>query len=167
MLIKAVAAALPAFPLMTGLLDGDQIHMLLKPGIGLAIDTPAGLVAPVVKGPIDKGLGEIASDVESLAEKAHAGELSVDDLQGGCITISNLGAMNIESFVPIVIPGQCSIMGVGRIADTLFPDNSGFAVRKTIKLTLAIDHRIANGAYAAQFLDHLKNILQDPKILAK
>ncbi|HDZ69316.1 MAG TPA: hypothetical protein ENH43_02735, partial [Phycisphaerales bacterium] len=97
----------------------------------------------------------------ALIEKAQSNKLELTDLEGGCITVSNLGAFGIESFIPIVVPGQCSILGIGQITDTCVPDNGGFTVRKLMNMTLSVDHKVANGAYAAQFLDYVKNLLED------
>ena len=89
----------------------------------------------------------------------------MSDLEGGCITVSNLGAFGIESFIPIVVPGQCSILGVGRITDTCVPDNGNILVRRLMNMTLSVDHKVTNGAYAAQFLDLVKKTLENPKEL--
>jgi len=87
--------------------------------------------------------------------------LTPADLEGGCITISNLGAFGVESFIPIVVPGQCSIFGIGQIINTAVPDNGGIAIRKIMSMTLSADHRIVNGAYAGRFLDFVRKTLQD------
>ncbi len=84
-------------------------------------------------------------------------------MEGGCITVSNLGAFEIESFIPIVVPGQCSILGIGRITNTCVPDNENILVRKLMNMTLSVDHKVANGAYAAQFLDFVRRVLKDTK----
>ena len=83
-------------------------------------------------------------------------KLAPTELEGGCITVSNLGAFGIESFIPIVVPGQCSILGIGQIADTYVPGDDGMVVRKLMTMTLSVDHKVANGAYAAQFLDFVR-----------
>jgi pyruvate dehydrogenase E2 component (dihydrolipoamide acetyltransferase) len=96
-----------------------------------------------------------------LIEKAHNNKLLLTELEGACITVSNLGAFGVDSFIPIVIPGQCSVLGVGQITDTCVPDNGDIAVRKLMNLTLSVDHRVANGTYAAQFLDFVRKLLED------
>ena len=80
--------------------------------------------------------------------------------------MSNLGAFGIDNFIPIVVPGQCSILGVGRITDTCIPDNGGIAIRKLMNMTLSVDHKVANGAYAAQFLDFVRKQLEDTSVFA-
>ena len=82
-------------------------------------------------------------------------------MEGGCITVSNLGAFGIDNFIPIVVPGQCSILGIGRITDTCVPDDGNISVRKLMNMTLSVDHKVTNGAYAAQFLDFVRKMLED------
>ncbi len=162
-IIKAVGTGLEKYPLMTGQLAGDVIKLVDAIHVGLAISVPDGLVAPLVKDVHKKNLRQIARDSQALVERAKNDKLDLSDLEGGCITISNLGAFGIESFIPIVVPGQCSILGIGRITDTCVPDNGNILVRKLMNMTLSVDHKVANGAYAAQFLDFVKKMLEDPK----
>jgi pyruvate dehydrogenase E2 component (dihydrolipoamide acetyltransferase) len=161
-LIKAVAMGLEKFPIMTGQLDGDNIRLADTIGVGLAIETQEGLVAPIIKGTNKKTLAEIARYTKQLIDKTQSNQLMPEDLEGGCITISNLGSLGIDSFIPIVIPGQCSILGTGRIKDAFIPDDDHINIHKIMMLTLSIDHKVANGAYAAQFLDFVKKLLESP-----
>jgi pyruvate dehydrogenase E2 component (dihydrolipoamide acetyltransferase) len=108
-------------------------------------------------------LKQIAAAIKALAEKAQNEKLLLTDLEGACITVSNLGAFGIESFIPVVIPGQCSILGIGRITDTCTPNKGD---RKLMSMTLSVDHKVANGDYAAKFLDLVKKILEDAQSLA-
>jgi pyruvate dehydrogenase E2 component (dihydrolipoamide acetyltransferase) len=108
-----------------------------------------------------KDITTIARDSKVLIEKARSNNLKPDDLGPGCITVSNLGALGIESFIPIVVPGQCSILGIGRITDTCIPDDGNILVRKLMNMTLSVDHKVANGAYAAEFLDFVRKLLED------
>ena len=160
-IIRAVAVGLEKYPIMTGQLAGDTIQLSDGIGIGLAISVPDGLVAPIVKDVDKKDITQIARDSAELIEKTRSSKLAPDDLESGCITISNLGAFGIESFIPIVVPGQCSIMGVGQITDTCVPDNGNIIIRKLMTMTLSVDHKVANGAYAAQFLDFVRKLLED------
>jgi len=161
-IIKAVAIALEKFPLMTGQLFGDTIELAEAINIGLAVAVPAGVIVPVIKDTNKKNVAQIAHDRLALIEKAETNKLSLTDLEGACITITNLGAFGVESFIPIVIPGQASILGVGQIIDTPVPDNSNIAIRKLMSITLSADHRVTNGAYTGQFLDFTRKLLQDP-----
>jgi len=160
-IIKAVAIGLEKFPIMTGQLVGDTIHLANSINIGLAIVVPGGLVAPIVKNVNKKDIFQIARDSKTLVEKARSNKLAPADLEGGCITVSNLGAFGIESFIPIVVPGQCSILGIGQITDTCVPDDNGMVIHKLMTMTLSVDHKVANGAYAAQFLDFVRKSLED------
>ncbi|NLH41061.1 MAG: 2-oxo acid dehydrogenase subunit E2 [Planctomycetes bacterium] len=160
-IMKAVATGLEKYPIMTGQLVGNAIKLADAIHIGLAISVPDGLVAPLVKDVNKKDVRQIARDSQALIERARGDKLDMSDLEGGCITVTNLGGFGIESFIPIVVPGQCSILGVGRIADTCVPDNGNIMVRKIMSMTLSVDHKVANGAYAAQFLDLVKKTLEN------
>jgi len=160
-IIKAVATGLENYPIMTGQLEGDKIKLAETINIGLAIAVPDGLVAPILKDVNKKNVPQIAADSKAIIEKARNNKLAPTDLEGGCITVSNLGAFGIDNFIPIVVPGQCSILGVGQITETCTPDNGGIAIRKIMKMTISVDHKVANGAYAAQFLDFVRKQLED------
>ncbi|UCC98099.1 MAG: 2-oxo acid dehydrogenase subunit E2 [Phycisphaerales bacterium] len=160
-IMKAVATGLEKYPIMTGQLEGESIRLAETINVGLAISVPDGLVAPIVKDVNNKDVRQIARDSQALIERARANKLAPTDLEGGCITVSNLGAFGIDNFIPIVVPGQCSILGVGQITDTCVPDNGNILVRKRMNMTLSVDHKVANGAYAAQFLDLVKKTLED------
>jgi len=172
-IIKAVATGLEKYPIMTGQLEGQAIKLASSIHIGLAISVPPaegrsdpnpalpGLVAPILKDVNKKDIKQIARDSQALVERARSNKLAPTDLEGGCITVSNLGAAGIDSFIPIVVPGQCSILGIGQITDTCVPDNGNIMVRKLMNMSLSVDHKVANGAYAAQFLDFVRKLLED------
>jgi pyruvate dehydrogenase E2 component (dihydrolipoamide acetyltransferase) len=160
-IMKAVAIGLEKFPIMTGQLAGDAIKLADAIHVGLAIAVPDGLVAPIVKDVNKKDVKQIARDGQALVERARSNKLSPTDLEGGCITVTNLGAFGIESFIPIVVPGQCSILGIGQITDTCVPEDGNISVRKLMNMTLSVDHKVTNGAYAAQFLDFVRKLLED------
>lgn len=165
-IMRALATGLKKFPIMTGRLAGDAIHLADSIGIGLAIVVPDGLVAPIVKDVDKKTLTQIANDSSTLIERARNNKLAPADFEGGCITISNLGPFGVESNIAIVVPGQCSILGIGKITDTCVPDDSGIEIRKLMTMTLSVDHQIANGAHAGQFLDFVRKQLEDTAVLA-
>ncbi len=174
-IIRAVATGLERYPIMTGQLVGEAIKLASSIHIGIAISVPPaegrsdpnpalpGLVAPILKDVNKKDIKQIARDSQALVEKAQSNKLAPTDLEGGCITVTNLGAAGIDSFIPIVVPGQCSILGIGQITDTCVPDNGNIIVRKLMNMTLSVDHKVANGAYAAQFLDFTRKLLEDTK----
>jgi len=160
-IVKAVATGLEKFPIMTGQLDGEAIKLADTINVGLAISVPDGLVAPILKDVNKKNVQQIARDSLALIDRARSNRLAPTDLEGGCITVSNLGAFGIDNFIPIVVPGQCSILGIGQITDTCVPDNGNILIRKLMNMTLSVDHKVANGAYAAQFLDFTRKLLED------
>ncbi|MBC8470036.1 MAG: 2-oxo acid dehydrogenase subunit E2 [Planctomycetes bacterium] len=160
-IIKAVATGLEKYPIMTGQLAGESIKLAEAINIGLAISVPDGLVAPILKDVNKKDVKQIARDTKAIVERARSNKLAPTDVEGGCITVSNLGAFGIDNFIPIVVPGQCSILGVGQITDTCVPDNGNIMVRKLMNMTLSVDHKVANGAVAAQFLDFVRKLLED------
>ncbi len=160
-LLKAVAIALEKFPIMTGQLDGDVIRLADSINIGLAISVPDGLVAPIVKDLNKKDVKQIARDSKALIEKARNNRLAPTDLEGGCTTISNLGSFGVESFIPVVVPGQTTILGVGQIKEVCVPEVRKIEIRKMMNLTLSVDHKVANGAYAAEFLDFVRKNLEN------
>ena len=160
-IVKAVATGLEKFPIMTGQLDGEAIKLAETINVGLAISVPDGLVAPILKDVNKKNVRQISTDSLALIDRARGNKLQPTDLEGGCITVSNLGAFGIDNFIPIVVPGQCSILGIGQITNTCVPDNGNILVRKLMKMTLSVDHKVANGAYAAQFLDFTRKLLED------
>jgi pyruvate dehydrogenase E2 component (dihydrolipoamide acetyltransferase) len=157
-IVRAVALALQKFPIMTGQMVGDTVKLAETINIGLAVSTAGGLIVPVIKDAHKMDVKQIASVTKDLIEKALSEKLLLTDLEGACITISNLGAFGIESFIPVVIPGQCSILGIGRITDTSVPNKGD---RKLMNMTLSVDHKVVNGDYAAQFLDLVKKLLED------
>jgi pyruvate dehydrogenase E2 component (dihydrolipoamide acetyltransferase) len=165
-IIKAVATGLQKFPIMTGQLVGDTIKLPCTINIGLAVSTPDGLIVPVIKDAHKKDIKQITTDTKALIEKAQKEKLLLTDLEGACITVSNLGAFGVDSFIPIVIPDQCSILGIGRITDTCVPENGSTMIRKLMNMTLAVDHKVANGAYTAQFLDFVRKLLEDTSTFA-
>ena len=160
-IMRAVAMGLEKFPIMTGQVVGDSIQLAESIGVGLAISVPGGLVAPILKDVNKKDVRQIARDSKALIEKARSNKLAPTDLEGGCITVSNLGAFEIESFIPIVVPGQCSILGIGQITETCVPESGNIMVRRLMSMVLSIDHKVTNGAYAAEFLDYVRKLLED------
>ena len=160
-IIRAIAIGVEKFPIMTGQMEGDIIKLADGINVGLAVSTPGGLIVPVVKNANEKEVKQIAADTKALIEKAQNEKLLLTDLESACTTVSSLGEFGIESFIPIAIPGQCSVLGVGQITDTCVPDNGNVVVRKLMSLTLSVDHKVTNGAYASQFLDFVKKMLED------
>ncbi len=162
-IIRALALGIRHYPVMSGQLAGDHIQLSERIDIGLAIGTDErGVAAPIVKDCGSKTLADISRTCRELVERTRANKLSLDDLTGGCISVSNLGAYGVDSFIPIVIPGQTSILGVGSLQEVVVPMDGKPTTRTMINLTLSVDHKVVNGAEAAQFLDFVKKLLERP-----
>lgn len=160
-IMRAVVSGLEKFPIMTGQLDGEVVKLAESINVGLAVSVPNGLVVVVVADADKKNVTEIAHESTGLIEKANKNKLQPADLEGACITVSNLGVYGVESFIPIVVPGQCSILGIGQITDSCVCDNGDTVIRKLMSMTLSVDHKVTNGAYAAEFLDLIRKTLED------
>ena len=165
-IIRALALGIGHYPVMTGQLAENHIQLSDSIDIGLAIANDEGVVAPIIKDCGSKSLLDISRSCGILIERTRTHTLSLEDLAGGCMSVSNLGAFGVDSFIPIVIPGQSSILGVGTIQDAVLPVDKEPAVRKIMNLTLSVDHKVINGAEAAQFLDFVKKLLEHPDELA-
>jgi pyruvate dehydrogenase E2 component (dihydrolipoamide acetyltransferase) len=129
--------------------------------IGIAVDTPQGLVVPVIRDVAQKSLWELAAEARELARRARERKLRIKDMEGGCFTISSLGNIGGEGFTPIVNAPEVAILGVSRLAVRPVWDGTEFLPRKTLPLSLSYDHRVINGADAGQFLSYLVGLLAD------
>jgi len=164
-LIKAAAMGIEKVPIMSGQVEDEFIRLADSINVGLAVSGPRGLVVPVIKNVPKKSIEQIAKQADELVEKAKEGKLELSDIEGACITISNLGGFGVDSFIPIVIPGQCSIAGVGRIRDVFEAEREEESHRKKMSINLSVDHKVANGSQASQFLDLVRRFLQEPETL--
>jgi pyruvate dehydrogenase E2 component (dihydrolipoamide acetyltransferase) len=165
-IICAMARAVAKYPLMAGQLAGDFIEIASTVNVGLAVAAPQGLVVPVVKDAHKKTLIEIAKDTKDITDKARSNKLTIADLEGACITLSNLGVYEIESFYAVSPPRQCSIVAVGQAIDMYVPKEGGFADRKMMMITLSADYKVVTATYAAAFLNHIIQQLQNPAMMA-
>ena len=162
-IIKAAAAALAANPEFNRSLAGDGENYVQKHyiNIGMAVDTPRGLVVPVIKDADKKGIWEISSDVISMATLARDGKLKPNDMQGGCFTISSLGAIGGNGFTPIVNSPEVGILGVSKSQMKPIWDGSDFQPTLMLPLALSYDHRVINGGDAGRFMTYLVKMLSD------
>lgn len=159
--VKAVVAALKEYPKFNSSLDGDELVMKEYYHIGVAADTPDGLVVPVVKDADQKSLKEIAAEMGSLAGQAREGKLKPTDMQGGTFTISSLGGIGGENFTPIINAPEVAILGMVRSAVKPVWDGETFQPRLIQPMSLSWDHRVVDGVAAARFLKTVQTILQD------
>ncbi|MGK2964124.1 MAG: 2-oxo acid dehydrogenase subunit E2 [Tepidiformaceae bacterium] len=164
MLLKIVAAALKANPKLNASIDMANQEVILKKyyNIGVAADTPRGLLVPVLKNVDQKGIKQIAAELGELAEKARNGKLSPDEMQGSSFTVSNLGGMRTGFFTPVINPPDVAILGVGRMDTEPVYRNGVLEPRLMMMLSLSYDHRLVDGADAARFVAWLSDALTDP-----
>ena len=159
LLVEIVARLLTEHPQLNATLEGEQIVLSEEVHMGVAVALEDGLIVPVIRMAHSRPLREIAHDRAELATKAQNGTLSLDEVEGGTFTISNLGAFGADSFTPIVNPPQCAILGVGRIVDKPIVVDGEVRVRPTMWLSITFDHRLVDGAPAARFLQALADRL--------
>lgn len=162
---KLVATALQDHPYLNARWQEQEIVLSKEVHIGIAVDTPEGLLVPVVRNVHDQSLRRVAEQSKALIEKAQARKLSADALQGGTFTITNLGMYNIDAFTPIINPPQCAILGIGRIVKKPVVVDDQVVVRQMVALSLTFDHRVVDGAPAARFLDAVRQLVEAPLLL--
>jgi pyruvate dehydrogenase E2 component (dihydrolipoamide acetyltransferase) len=158
----SVVRSLIDFPAMNAELVPEGIWQKDFVNLGVAVAVDNGLIVPVVKNADLLSLTEIAAVIKELAEKARDGSLSQDDYSGGTFTLSNLGMYSLEEFVAIINPPEAGILAVGKIEDTPVAVNGNVEIHPIVKLTLSYDHRVVDGAPAAQFLARIKEYLENP-----
>jgi pyruvate dehydrogenase E2 component (dihydrolipoamide acetyltransferase) len=159
---KLAAAALRDHPLLNASWGDDKIIQNKEIHIGIAVDTDAGLLVPVVRDVPRLGMTQIAAVARDLFERARAGKLKAGEMQGGTFTITNLGNYGIDAFTPIINPPQCAILGVGRIQRQPVVSGDAVIIREILTLSLTFDHRIVDGAPAARFLQSLVRLVENP-----
>ncbi|MDQ2075353.1 dihydrolipoyllysine-residue acetyltransferase [Marinimicrobium sp. ABcell2] len=166
-LLKACAAALAAEPSFNVSLhhDGEQLVHKKYIHIGIAVDTPNGLMVPVIRDVDKKGLWELTDEINAMAKKARDGKLTALDMQGGCFTISSLGAMGGSGFTPIVNTPEVGILGVSRAQMKPVWNGSEFVPRNMLPISLSYDHRAINGADAGRFFTYLSSVISDVRRL--
>lgn len=161
LLIKAAALALVKYPRFNSSLEGDELILKRYVHIGFAVDTPKGLVVPVIRDCDQKGLRQIAAEMRALADKAIAGQLASGDMQGGCFSVSSLGGVGGQGFTPIINAPEVAILGAGRAATEAFWNGREFDPRLMLPLSLSWDHRVVDGVAGARFLGFVASVLAD------
>jgi len=166
--IKAVVAGLRAHPALNSSLDEDTSEIVYHDrfDIGIAVDTAAGLVVPVVRDADVKPLPEVAREIERLAEGARAQSLSSDELRGGTFTVTSPGAFGGLMATPIILHPQAGILGVHRAVERPVAREGGIVVRKIMNLSITFDHRLLDGLTAARFALEVTRLLEHPGVLA-
>jgi len=169
-ILRVCAKALTEFPIMNASTGDNEIIYHNYVNIGVAVSVDGGLIVPVVKDADLLNVQGIAARSAALIEKAREGKLAPDDYKGGTFTVSSLGMFDLDDFVAIINPPESAILAVGKIAKTpvVITNAEGedeIAIRSILNLTLSYDHRIIDGAEAAQFLQRVKQLLQTPALL--
>ena len=161
-LLQALASALRENPDVNSFWGANRVERCSAVDISLAIQTPDALVTPVIREAAGLTLTELAKRRVALTEKARARKLTPDEMRGGSATLTNLGAHQIDEFHPILNPPQSVILAAGRIARRPLVIDENVVARSTLHLTLAVDHRVLDGMRAAEFLDRIHHLLQNP-----
>jgi pyruvate dehydrogenase E2 component (dihydrolipoamide acetyltransferase) len=166
-IIKAVLAGLKEHPYLNATLDDEDEEIILKKyyNIGVATDTPEGLMVPVVKNANDKSILQLAEELTHLAEKARNRTIDLADLKGGTFTITNYGALGGNYGTPIINHPEVAILGTGKIKDAPVVKDGKIEIRKILFLALSFDHRVVDGAEAARFLNTVIARLEDPDLI--
>ena len=165
--LKALAGAVRRFPKFNSSLADDGEHLVFRKycNIGIAVDTTDGLIVPVIRDVPVKGLIQLATEMNELSRKARSGALAPEDLQAGCITVSNLGGIGGIAFTPIINSPEVAILGVARARITPVWDGQDFRPRLMLPLSLSYDHRVIDGAEAARFTVFIRELLEDTRRL--
>lgn len=163
--VKALARTLKRFPRFNASLSADGETLILKRyvDIGIAVDTPHGLMVPVIRSADRKGLWQIAADIADLATRAGERKIKPEEMGGASMSISNLGGIGGRHFSPIVNPPEVAILGITRATMEPVWDGQAFQPALMCPLDLSYDHRVINGADAARFLTHYAGLLSDPR----
>ncbi|WDE06054.1 dihydrolipoyllysine-residue acetyltransferase [Thalassomonas viridans] len=162
-IMKAAADALRAYPVFNSSLSEDGEHLIMKKycHIGVAVDTPNGLVVPVVRDVDQKGIHQLSKELLEISKKAREGKLKAADMQGSCFTISSLGGIGGTAFTPIVNAPDVAILGVSKSEMKPKWNGTEFVPRLMLPLSLSYDHRVIDGAVAARFSVHLSGVMSD------
>jgi 2-oxoisovalerate dehydrogenase E2 component (dihydrolipoyl transacylase) len=165
---KALCVAVRSYPLMNSSWDEDAGEIEVKGwvNLGIATDTPTGLLVPNIKDADTLGILDLAGEVARLTALARERKAAPADLTGGTITITNVGGFGVETGTPIINKPECAILATGLIAPRPWVVDGQLAVRQLMTTSVSFDHRIVDGAYAARFLAHLRDLLEDPALLS-
>lgn len=166
-LMKACAKALRAFPEFNASLDATGQQLILKKycHIAFAADTPAGLMAPVVRDVDARSVAEVAGAIDGLAAQARAGRLALGDAEGACFTVTNLGTLGGTGFIPIIHAPEIAVLGMACVTRKLVEVGGQFVARPMLPLSLVYDHRVIDGVMGARFMGHLRASLAQPASL--
>jgi len=163
LLLKLISMTLSEFPDVNSALENGKIVEYESVNINIAVDSPIGLVTPVIREVNLKGLKELIKDYEDIISRAKEAKLKQVDFVGGTFTITNLGMFGVDCFNPIINPPQAAILGINRIVEKPVVIDNEIKIAKTMNLSLTFDHRIIDGAEASRFLLKLKSYIEKPE----
>ncbi len=164
-IVKVLSRVLLEFPLLNCSVDNDEIITRNYVNMGVAVALKEGLIVPVIKYANVKGLEAISEEIKALAEKARTNELQPDEMTGGTFTVTNIGMYGIESFTPIINQPEVAILGINAIKDVATNVNGQLQFIPMMNLSLTADHRVVDGSVAAQFMNRVKEYMENPSIL--
>ena len=165
--IHALGLAVQKYPLAAGKFEDDNIRIAESINVGFAVNAPQGLVVPVIKNAAEKTLPQIAREEQLLTDKARDNQLTLEDIEGETVALSNLGIYGTDRFLGIVPPPASIILAVGNIVPTVVCKNDKTMARKIVSLSLAADQRVVDEVYAAEFLNFITEQLENPQMLTK
>jgi len=165
LLVKFIAKALTEFPLLNCSVEDNKIIYKHYVNMGVAVALDNGLLVPNVTDADKKSLTEISTEIKELAKLAREGALPMEKLKGGTFTITNLGMYGIESFTPIINQPEVAILGVTTMEDRAVVRNGEIVIRPMMTLSLTFDHRVVDGSVAAEFLQRVKALLENPALM--
>ncbi|WP_240048501.1 2-oxo acid dehydrogenase subunit E2, partial [Crenalkalicoccus roseus] len=165
LVIKAAAVTLRRFPSVNAMWTDEAILQFHDVDISVAVATPNGLITPIIRKADQKGLAAISNEMKDLAERARAGRLKPEEFQGGGFSISNMGMYGVREFAAIINPPQAAILAVAAGQQRPVARDGQLAVATVMSCTLSVDHRVIDGALAAEFLQALKATVEDPMSL--
>lgn len=165
--IKAVYHALTEYPMLNASLDEEREEIIVKKyySIGVAVDTPEGLMVPVIRDAVRKTIHELALELQDLSRKARERKIKLEEMKGSTFTVTNYGHFGGIFATPIINYPDVAILGVGRIADKPWVRGEKIAIRKILPLSLTFDHRVTDGVYSSQFLMRVIQYIEDPALL--
>jgi len=162
LVVKACAQALPRFPLVNASWMGDRIATHADVHVGVAVSIPDGLITPVVRNADRKSLLEISQEVKDLAKRARERKLRPEEFMGSTFTVSNLGMFEVSEFTAIINPPESAILAVGAVQKVPVVAEDAVRIGHRMKVTLSSDHRVVDGALAAQFLAEVRRLIENP-----
>lgn len=165
LVVRACAMALREHPALNGAYRDAQLERYSRVNVGVMVDAPGTLVVPTIFDADTKDSATIAAELATVAARVRAGEATQPELSGATFTVSNVGMLGVDAIVPVIVPPQAGILGVGRAREQVVAQDGGAVIRRVMELTLVCDHRAVYGADASRFLAHVAGLLERGDVL--